>query len=104
MRTKRIIGSLVATAALCLLAACSPAPTPTPTPSPYPTDLPTDVFCPQPPNWYSYITQPGDSIRSLADRTGSTFNELAFANCLNNPRGILYSGQVFYLPRPPISP
>ena len=96
------MGRLTASAAPGLLAACSPAPTPTPTASP--TAVPTDIFCPQPRGWYTYVSQPGDTIRSLAEHTGSTFNELAFANCLNNPHGVLYSGQAFYLPRPPVAP
>ncbi|MEO8394183.1 MAG: LysM domain-containing protein [Chloroflexota bacterium] len=92
---------------LLLLAACSAAPTPTPTltPIPPPSAVPTDVdaFCPLPRNWVTYRTQPGDSLRSLAQRTSTTVNALALGNCLNNPRGLL-SGQVFYLPRAPITP
>jgi LysM repeat protein len=62
-----------------------------------------DAFCPLPRNWITYRTQPGDSLQSLAQRTSSTVMQLATANCLNNPRGLL-SGHVIYLPRPPITP
>ena len=89
--------------ALLILAACSATPT-TPTVTAYPTDPPTDVFCPPPPNWISYVTQPGDTIASLAWRTSTTVQVLDLANCLNNPHGILLSKQVFYLPRQPLSP
>jgi hypothetical protein len=61
------------------------------------------AFCPQPRNWTLYVTQPGDTLRSLAERTASTTAELALANCLQNP-GALASGQVVYLPRKPITP
>ncbi|MBI1259513.1 MAG: LysM peptidoglycan-binding domain-containing protein [Chloroflexi bacterium] len=92
---------------LALLSACGTVSTATPTPStmPPPTAIPTDIdaFCPLPRNWVTYLTQPGDSLRSLAERTSSTTSQLATANCLNNPRA-LQSGQVFYLPRPPITP
>jgi hypothetical protein len=91
-----------------LLAACSAAPTPTPTPTlpPSPSPIPTDIdaFCPLPANWVTYLTQPGDTLRSLAARTSTTVNALALANCLNNPHGILLSGHVFYLPHRPITP
>jgi LysM repeat protein len=62
-----------------------------------------DAFCPPPPNWYTYIAQSGDTLRSLAERTSSSVSELATANCLQNPRA-LHSGQVIYLPRRPITP
>ena len=95
------------TLVLLLLAACGTSSTATPTasPIPLPSLVPTDVeaFCPLPRNWVTYLTQPGDSLRSLAERTSSTITQLATANCLNNPRA-LPSGQVFYLPRPPITP
>ena len=97
---------------LLVLAACSRA-TPTPiltmTPRPSPTDVPRALieeavaFCPPPRNWTIYLTQPGDTLRSLAERTSSSVDELALANCLQNP-GALASGQVVYLPRQPITP
>ncbi len=74
-----------------------------------PTELPrttsTDEasFCPPPPNWFVYVTEAGDTLRDLADRTGSSVGELALANCLQNPRAI-YAGLVIYLPRQPITP
>ncbi len=73
-----------------------------------PTELPrvtgTDEasFCPPPPNWFVYVTEAGDTLRDLADRTGSSVGELALANCLQNPRAIA-AGLVIYLPRQPIT-
>ncbi|HVU10529.1 MAG TPA: LysM peptidoglycan-binding domain-containing protein [Phototrophicaceae bacterium] len=87
-----------------MLTACGTLATPTPTITPVPTDPPTDEFCPPPQNWISYITQPGDSIASLARRTSTTVQALELANCLNNPRGALLARQVFYLPRQPLPP
>lgn len=57
-----------------------------------------DEFCPLPVGWFVYVVQPGDTIRSVAARTNSTAGELAFANCLNNPRSIA-SGTRFYIPQ-----
>lgn len=97
---------------LALLAACSPAPLPTSTPAPTLTPSRTTIpallleaaaeFCPAPRNWTIIVTQPGDTLASLARRTSSTIEALAAANCMNNPRA-LQSGQVFYLPRRPIN-
>ncbi len=97
---------------LVLLAACSPAPPPTSTPAPTLTPSRTTIpvilleaaaeFCPAPRNWTIIVTQPGDTLASLARRTSSTVETLAAANCMNNPRA-LQSGQVFYLPRRPIN-
>ena len=106
-RTPReiILLALFCGAAVCF-AACSATPTPTPTALSSPTPLSQaedDSFCPPPPNWYRYVTQSGDSLRSLAERTSSTISALEAANCLNNPRA-LASGQVIYLPRRPITP
>jgi LysM repeat protein len=44
------------------------------------------------------VVQPGDTIRSLAERSSSTVAQLAAANCLQNPR-LIYAGQLFYVPR-----
>lgn len=98
--------------ALLFLASCSTAPLlPTPPPAPLPTattilqDLIDEAaeFCPQPRNWVLYVTQPGDTLRSLAERTSGSTEQLSLANCLQNP-GILRSGIIFYLPRRPIYP
>lgn len=97
-------------ASFCLLTSCTPSPTPTPTVTLPPPTATISLalieaaaeFCPMPRGWVIYLTQPGDSLQSLAQRASSTTAELATANCLNNPRG-LDSGLVFYLPRPPVS-
>ncbi|HLU11578.1 MAG TPA: LysM domain-containing protein [Oceanobacillus sp.] len=89
-----------------LLCGCATAQSPTPTLTPTATPVPIRYqsydeggqFCPQPRSWYEYVIRPGDTIRSLAERTSSTVSQLAAANCLQNPR-MLYAGQVFYLPR-----
>lgn len=96
--------------ALILLGGCAglpaapsaPTASPTPTITPYPTRDPTydegGQFCPPPRAWYEYIVRPGDTIRSLAEKTNSTVTQLAAANCLQNPR-LIYVGQLFYVPR-----
>ncbi len=94
------LAKLVLIVLLLLLTACGTRMIPAPTVTP----APTDVFCPPPLNWITYITQSGDSLASLAKRTSTTVQALELANCLNNPHGILMSGQVFYLPRKPVAP
>lgn len=101
------------TCTLLFLAACGTARTPTPpatmTALPTATAIPQALideaaeFCPQPRNWVLYVTQPGDTLRSLAERTSGDTEALKLANCLQNP-GALSSGMVFYLPRNPIYP
>jgi spore germination protein YaaH len=97
------------TCALLFLAACSATPLPSPTSVPTATTIPQALideaaeFCPQPRNWVLYVTQSGDTLRSLAERTSGSTEQLRLANCLQNP-GILRSGIVFYLPRRPIYP
>lgn len=98
MRNALIVWIIRLALVLLLAAGCT-----TPPPTPTPTVPPTDVFCPPPPNWYVYTTQPGDTLPSLAARTSTTVSTLELANCLNNPRGLM-TGQVFYLPRKPITP
>ncbi len=88
---------------LLLLVACSTT-APTAPPSPQPPIVSDDeAFCPPPANWYVYVTQPGDTLQSLAERTSSTVMRLETANCLVNPRGLV-AGKAFYLPRKPITP
>jgi hypothetical protein len=109
----RQIKRLLLLAIVLFSAACSIAPTPTPTPTlppaPTATEIPqalideAESFCPLPRNWTIYVTQPGDTFRSLAERTASSIGQLALANCLQNPR-LLLSGVVIYLPRKPVTP
>jgi hypothetical protein len=58
--------------------------------------------CPPPTGWVQYVVQEGDSLEGLASATGSTTQQLAGANCIADPN-TLFSGQVIYLPRSPIS-
>lgn len=60
-----------------------------PTPTPFPCLGP-------PPSWQIYVVQPGDTLYSLARRSGTTITAIIQANCL---RGYtIYVGQRLYLP------
>lgn len=90
------------------ISACTPASPPTPTPSPSPEVtaipvrvVPTDDFCPPPRGWFVYETKPGDTLRTIADRTASTVELLAAGNCLQNPTS-LNSGIIIYVPARPV--
>jgi LysM repeat protein len=80
----------------------TPTPTtfvPTPTFTVSPTFRPptqTPIPCGPPPNWVVYIVQPGDTVFSLAARTGISDEALRFANCLRNNN--IRVGQQLYLP------
>lgn len=60
-----------------------------------PTDTP--VNCDVQDEWFEYTVQRGDNLASIANRTGSTIDELTVANCLENPNR-LRSGQLLYVP------
>lgn len=60
-----------------------------------------DEFCPPPRGWFLYEVQPGDTLRSIAERTSSTIAELATANCLQNPTR-LNSGIILFVPARPV--
>ena len=64
-----------------------------PTPTPPSSLLPS---CPRPPGWIVYIVQRGDTLTSLAWRTGITTYALMQANCLGTTT--IYPGQQVYLP------
>ena len=64
-----------------------------------PTPLPP---CGPPPGWVQYVVQPGDTLTSLAARTGTTVNAVAQANCLT--RYVVRAGQVVWLPFLPPPP
>jgi hypothetical protein len=86
-----------------------PAPTITPiivivtaTPAGPPPVIETPMACPPPPNWAAYSVESGDTLNTLANRTGVSVFELQHANCLVNLT--LQPGQVVYLPfNPPTS-
>ena len=58
--------------------------------------------CPVPAGWVQYTVEGGDSIGALAEATGVTIQDIVNGNCLADP-DTLFSGQVIYLPRSPIS-
>ena len=65
---------------------------------PYVTPPPTPP-CGPPAGWVVYIVQIGDTLYSLAQRTGSTVAALRQANCL--PDDTIRIGQRLYVPRLP---
>lgn len=52
-----------------------------------------------PPGWVAYTVQPGDTLASLAARSGATVSELRQANCLEN--SLILAGMTIYLPAVP---
>jgi spore germination protein YaaH len=56
-----------------------------------------------PTDWFIYIVQPGDTLTTIAARTGSTVQELVTRNCLPNADAI-FVGQGLFVPieLPPI--
>ncbi len=58
--------------------------------------------CGPPPYWIVYTVQYGDTLYSLATRTGTTVYTVMQANCLNNT--YIYAGQPLYLPTYPVMP
>ena len=51
-------------------------------------------------DWPIYTVKPGDTLFSIAQRTGSTVGELVIANCISNPN-LITVGQSLYVPRLP---
>lgn len=66
-----------------------------------PTQAP-NPNCPVPPGWIQYTIEDGDSLGALAGATAVTVQDIVSANCLTDP-DTLFTGQVIYLPRSPIS-
>ncbi len=66
---------------------------------PYVTPPPTPP-CGPPAGWVIYTVQAGDTLYSLAQRTGTTVEALRQANCL--PDYTIRIGQRLYLPRLPL--
>ncbi|MBN1976550.1 MAG: LysM peptidoglycan-binding domain-containing protein [Anaerolineae bacterium] len=69
----------------------TPAPSATPTPSEH--LMPT---CPQPAGWFVYTVKSGDTLYSLALKSGVTVPVLMQANCLSSQ--FIATGQKLYLP------
>jgi len=79
---------------------------PTYTPSPTVLELPSHTptilaiaACPQPPNWFSILIYPGDTIESLAQTYNITPQELKQANCLVGDS--LPAGSLLFVPGQP---
>jgi LysM repeat protein len=79
----------------------SPSPTLHPTASPTPR-TPTATPCIPRTDWPIYIVQPGDTLFSIAARTGTTVDQLRRANCL--PNNNIYAGQNLRVPQLPATP
>ena len=80
-------------------AAASRTPTRLPSRTPDPADCRTAPSS----TWITYVVLPGDTLWSLATRTGSTTEILVEANCLDNPR-LLRAGTILFLPKIPATP
>ena len=88
----------------------TPTAAPTATSTPMPTDtatatptlIPWPVLCIPRYGWPIYIVQYGDTLSSIARRTGSTTYELKLANCLIGD--YLYVGQQLFVLRLPVPP
>ena len=52
--------------------------------------------CGRPLNWAAYTVQRGDTLSSLAQRTGMSTQQIQTANCLAGT--LIFAGQVLYLP------
>ncbi len=75
-------------------------PPPTATPAGPPT--PTATCAPAPPNWVTYYVQRGDTLYSLARRSGTTVNMVMAVNCLHTTT--IHRGLPLLLPRQPDTP
>jgi hypothetical protein len=53
--------------------------------------------CKRPSGWYNYVVQRGDTLSSLAVRSGSSVTALRQANCLRS--NLIYAGAVLWVPR-----
>jgi LysM repeat protein len=89
----------------------TPAPTLTPTPTAQPTRTPTRTRRPTTPvpkctpkySWPIYIVQRGDTLYSIAGRTGTTVAALQTANCLYSDK--IWAGMPLRVPKlPPPAP
>lgn len=58
---------------------------------------PTPKRCPTPSGWATYTIQRGDTLFKIAQFTDSSINELAQANCIEDP-SVIEVDQVIYVP------
>gem|GEM_PF-798225 len=79
----------------------TPAPQPTATTRPASSGNPAPVAnCTPRTDWPVYTVQAGDTVGTIAQRTGTTAAQLATANCLSNPN-LIAVGQQMRVPRQP---
>jgi LysM repeat protein len=62
----------------------------------------TATCAPKPPDWVTYSVQRGDTLYSLARRSGTTLGTVMSVNCLVSSD--IYTGQKLLLPRQPNTP
>lgn len=62
--------------------------------------IPGDCVASMPSGWTTYTIQPGDTLSSIAGRTGASLGDLMRANCIANPRMIVAGASIF-VPRTP---
>ena len=78
----------------------TPYPTLTPSITPFGgerTSTPSASGCPIPAEWIAYTIQPGDTMFALSRRFSVNVDELAEANCIDDPDNIT-AGQIVYAP------
>jgi len=73
---------------------------PTVTPNPSITPPPTQPNCTPYTNWPVYTVAAGDTLGQIAQRSGTTVDQLVTANCLADA-GLIYAGQALYVPVQP---
>jgi LysM repeat protein len=66
------------------------------------TALPRPGVCQRPQNWVAYTVARNDTLSSLGQRTGTSWQQIQSANCLTSTT--IFAGQTLYLPfvPPPI--
>ncbi len=73
---------------------------PTPTPDIDPTATPSSTpACTVRADWFEHTVVRGDTLYNIAQRSGSSVDDLAAANCLDDPTQISV-GQLLYVPNP----
>lgn len=72
----------------------------TPIPPPQPSSTPS---CAYPEGWVAYIILNGDSLESLAEKSGTTVENLYTGNCLEG-KSLVISAKLYLPPTPSITP
>ncbi len=63
--------------------------------------IPADCVPTQPAGWTSYTIRAGDTLSDIAERAGSSQDELARANCIRDTR-VIIAGVSIFVPREPV--